>query len=130
MVSTEDSLSLSYRTAGTVTLTGDDLAIEDVVRVARRGAHVEVSRRMAALELTVSTRAIDLRGGLPLGAGTGVARDIAREFATTDPEERWPDVDGLTEAIGGGRLVARVAAEVGPLRPVSTTGDAVGPAEG
>jgi histidine ammonia-lyase len=88
---------------------------------------IEISRRMVALELTVATRAIDLRGGLPLGAGTGVARDIAREFATTDPEERWPDVDGLTVAIG--RLLARVAEEVGPLEPVSTTGDAVGPTE-
>src|ERR671911_106015 len=44
MVATEDSLTLSYRTAGTVTLTGDDLSIEDVVRTARRGARVEVSR--------------------------------------------------------------------------------------
>jgi hypothetical protein len=59
-----------------------------------------------------------------------VARDIAREFATTDPEERSPDVYGLTGAIGGGRLVARVAAEIGPLEPVSATGDAVGPTEG
>jgi hypothetical protein len=32
MVATEDSLTLSYRTAGTVTLTGDDL-YEDVVRI-------------------------------------------------------------------------------------------------
>ena len=44
MVVTEDSLALSYKTSGTVTLTGDDLAIEDVVRIARRGARVEVSR--------------------------------------------------------------------------------------
>jgi hypothetical protein len=59
-----------------------------------------------------------------------LARDIAREFATDDPEERWPDVDGLTEAIDSGRLVGRVSSEIGPLEPVSTTGDAVGPAEG
>jgi len=30
MVATEDSLTLSYRTAGTVTLMGADLSIEDV----------------------------------------------------------------------------------------------------
>jgi hypothetical protein len=35
----------------------------------------------------------------------------------------------LTQAIDSGRLVGRVAAEIGPLEPVSTTGDAVGPAE-
>jgi histidine ammonia-lyase len=91
---------------------------------------LSIACRTAALELTVATRAIDLRGRPSLGAGTGIARDIAREFATTDPEERWPDVDGLTVAIGSGRLVARVAAEIGPLEPVSTPGDAVGPAEG
>jgi histidine ammonia-lyase len=91
---------------------------------------IEISRRMAALELTVATRAIDLRGGLPFGAGTRIACGIAREFATTHPEERWPDVDGLTGAIGSSRLVARVAAEIGPLEPVSTPGDAVGPTPG
>jgi histidine ammonia-lyase len=91
---------------------------------------LSIARRTAALELTVATRALDLRGGPPLGSGTGIARDIAREYATTDPEERWPDVDGLTQAIHSGRLVGRVAAEIGPLEPVSTTGDAVGPAEG
>ena len=63
-----------------------------------------------------------------MGPGPG-SHAISREFATADPEERWPDVDGLTEAIGGGWLVGRVAAEVGPLEPVSTTGDAVGPTE-
>jgi histidine ammonia-lyase len=88
-----------------------------------------IARRTAALELTVATRAIDMRGNPPLGAGTEIARDIAREFAATDPEERWPDVDGLTQTIDSGRLVARVASEIGPLEPVSTTGDAVGPAE-
>ena len=37
---------------------------------------------------------------------------------------RRPDGDHRS-----GRLVARVASEIGPLEPVSTTGDAVGPAE-
>ena len=64
-----------------------------------------------------------------MSASGGIAHDIAREHATTDPEERWPDVDGLTQAIDSGRLVGHVAAEIGPLEPVFTTGDAVGPAE-
>ena len=108
--------------------------IEDHASMAPLGVRItedllSIARRTAALELTVATRAIDLRGDPPLGAGTGIARAIAREFATTDPEERWPDVDGLTETIDSGRLVARVASEIGPLEPVSTTGDAVGPTE-
>jgi len=90
---------------------------------------VQVARRMAALELTVSTRALELRGRPRLGTGTNVAQDLVSRFGATDSEEQWPDVDGLTAAIADGRLIARVAAEIGPLEPVSTPGDAVGPAE-
>jgi len=121
-------VSLDYR--GQIAEGFEDHASMAPLGVRKTQELVEISHRMAALELTVATRAIELRGRPPLGAGTQVACDIAREFATTDPEERWPDVDGLTEAIGGGRLVGRVATEVGPLEPVSTTGDAVGPADG
>lgn len=39
----EAPLTLSHPTPGTVAPTGDDLCIEEVVRVARRSAHVEVS---------------------------------------------------------------------------------------
>jgi histidine ammonia-lyase len=121
-------VSLDYR--GQIAEGFEDHTSMALLGVRKMEELIEISRRMAALELTVATRAIDLRGGPPLGAGTGIARDIAREFATTDPEERWPDVDGLTQAIDSGRLVGRVAAEIGPLEPVSTTGDAVEPAEG
>jgi histidine ammonia-lyase len=74
MVATEDSLALSYRTAGTVTLTGADLSIEDAVRIARRGARVEVSRE--ALERVrrardVVDRVLE-RGDLVYGMNTGV----------------------------------------------------------
>jgi histidine ammonia-lyase len=90
---------------------------------------VGVARRMAALELTVATRAVDLRGRPRLGAGTGVACGIVRGFAAADPDEQWPDVDGLAAVIAGGELLEKVAAEIGPLEPVSTTGEAVGPGE-
>src|SRR5215217_3096245 len=69
MVATEDSLTLSYRTAGTVTLTGADLSIEDVVRIARRGARVEVSRE--ALERV-------RRGSGRRGQGSGARRPGVR----------------------------------------------------
>jgi histidine ammonia-lyase len=121
-------VSLDYR--GQIEEGFEDHASMAPLGVRKTEELLSIARRTAALELTVATRAIDLRGGPLLGAGTGIARDIAREFATTDPEERWPDVDGLTQAIDSGRLVGRVAAEIGPLEPVSTTGDAVGPAEG
>jgi histidine ammonia-lyase len=74
MVATEDSLTLSYRTAGTVTLTGDDLSIEDVVRTARRGARVEVSRealRRVRRARDVVDRVLE-RGDLVYGMNTGV----------------------------------------------------------
>jgi histidine ammonia-lyase len=90
---------------------------------------VAVARRMAALELTVATRAVDLRGRPRLGAGTGVACAAARGFAAAEPEEQWPDVDGLAGMVASGELLEKVSAEVGPLEPVSTTGDAVGPGE-
>ncbi|HLL98934.1 MAG TPA: hypothetical protein VK276_07625, partial [Rubrobacteraceae bacterium] len=73
--------------------------------------------------------AVDLRGRPRLGAGTGVACGIARGFAAVDPEEQWPDIDGLAATVASGELLERVAAEVGPLEPVSTTGEAVGPGE-
>jgi histidine ammonia-lyase len=74
MVATEDSLTLSYRTAATVTLTGDDLSIEDVVSIARRGTIVEVSR--GALERVrwardVVDRVLE-RGDPVYGMNTGV----------------------------------------------------------
>jgi hypothetical protein len=88
MVATEDSLTLSYRTAGTVTLTGADLSIEDVVRIARRGARVEVSRE--ALERVrrardVVDRVLE-RGDLVYGMNTGVA---ARSRGTASPSRAW-----------------------------------------
>ena len=74
MLATEDSLTLSYRTAGTVTLTGDDLSIEDVVRIARRGARVEVSREALGRvrrARDVVDRVLE-RGDLVYGMNTGV----------------------------------------------------------
>ena len=74
MVVTEDPLTLSYSKTGTVTLTGDDLSIEEVVRIARRGARVEVSREAIARvrrARDVVDRVLE-RGDLVYGANTGV----------------------------------------------------------
>ena len=88
---------------------------------------VSIARRIAALELTVAARALELRGRPRLGTGTQAAYDLVSRYATTEPEEHWPDLDGLTTAIASGRLIAHVASEIGLLEPVSTPGDAVGP---
>ena len=88
---------------------------------------VAIARRIAALELTVAARALELRGRPRLGTGTQAAYDLVSRYATTEPEEHWPDLDGLTAAIASGRLIAHVASEIGLLEPVSTPGDAVGP---
>jgi histidine ammonia-lyase len=120
-------VSLEYR--GQIAEGIEDHASMAPLGVRKTEELVGVARRMAALELTVATRAVDLRGRPRLGAGTGVACGIARGFAAADPEEQWPDVDGLAAVIAGGDLLEKVAAEIGPLEPVSTTGEAVGPGE-
>ena len=67
-------MTLSHPITGTVTLTGDDLSIEEVVRVARRGARVEISRE--ALDRVRRARdVVDRvlqRGDLVYGMNTGV----------------------------------------------------------
>jgi len=120
-------VSLEYR--GQIAEGVEDHASMAPLGVRKAEELVGVARRMIALELTVATRAVELRGSPRLGAGTGVACNIARDFAAADPEEHWPDVDGLAAMIVGGELLEKVAAEVGPLEPVSATGDAVGPGE-
>jgi histidine ammonia-lyase len=120
-------VSLEYR--GQIAEGIEDHASMAPLGVRKTEELVGVARRMAALELTVATRAVDLRGRPRLGAGTGVACGMARDFAAADPEEQWPDIDGLTAVISSGELLEKVAAEIGPLEPVSTTGEAVGPGE-
>ena len=120
-------VSLEYR--GQIAEGIEDHASMAPLGVRKAEELVAVARRMAALELTVATRAVDLRGRPRLGAGTGVACAAARGFAAAEPEEQWPDVDGLAGMVASGELLEKVSAEVGPLEPVSTTGDAVGPGE-
>jgi histidine ammonia-lyase len=98
-------VSLDYR--GQIAEGFEDHASMAPLGVRKTEELLSIERRTAAFELTVVTHAIDLRGSPPLGAGTRTVRD----FASTDPEERWPDVDRLTRAIDSGKLVGRVAAE-------------------
>jgi histidine ammonia-lyase len=118
-------VSLDYR--GQIAEGVEDHASMAPLGVRKTEELVTIARRIAALELTVAARALDLRGRPRLGTGTLAAYDLVSRYATTEPEEHWPDLDGLTEAIAGGRLIAHVASEIGLLEPVSTPGDAVGP---
>jgi histidine ammonia-lyase len=120
-------VSLDYR--GQIAEGIEDHASMAPLGVRKTEELLGVARRMAALELTVATRAVELRGRPELGAGSRIAFEISHRFSALDFEEQWPDVDGLTEAVAGGELVGRVAAEIGPLEPVSNPGDAVGPGD-
>jgi histidine ammonia-lyase len=71
---------------------------------------------MVALELIIAAQAVDLRDGPEgLGAGTGRAYAVVREFAgTLTDETEWnADVEGLAQLVGDGRLAHRVAHVVG-----------------
>ena len=118
-------VSLDYR--GQIAEGVEDHASMAPLGVRKTEELVDIARRIAALELTVAARAVELRGRPRLGTGTHAAYDLVSRYATTEPEEHWPDLDGLTGAIAGGRLIAHVASEIGLLEPVSTPGEAVGP---
>ncbi len=118
-------VSLDYR--GQIAEGVEDHASMAPLGVRKTEELVTIARRIAALELTVAARALELRGRPRLGTGTRAAYDLDSRYATTETEEHWPDLDGLTAAIASGRLIAHVASEIGLLEPVSTPGDAVGP---
>src|SRR5215210_1745865 len=89
MVVTEELLTLSYSKTGTVTLTGDDLSIEEVVRIARRGARVEVSREALARvrrARDVVDRVLE-RGDLVYGMNTGVGSLSRHRIPLEDLEQ-------------------------------------------
>ena len=118
-------VSLDYR--GQIAEGVEDHASMAPLGVRKTEDLVDIARRIAALELTVAARAVDLRGRPRLGTGTHAAYALVSRYAALEPEEHWPDLDGLTQAVANGRLIAHVASEIGLLEPVSTPGDAVGP---
>ncbi|HKI90730.1 MAG TPA: aromatic amino acid ammonia-lyase [Gaiellaceae bacterium] len=71
---------------------------------ARRLAEmVTLGERVAAIELVVAARAIELRGAGPLGAGTDRARALVRELVP--PDGSLPsDLEPLVERIRSGEL--------------------------
>ncbi len=66
---------------------------------------------LAAVELTVAAQALDLRGGLQLGKGTGAAYRFVREHVAVLDEDRplGEELQALGEAISGGALRVALA---------------------
>jgi histidine ammonia-lyase len=85
--------------------------IEDRMTMAPLGARrlaemLELGARVVAIELTVAARAVDLRGGSPLGDGTTAAHRLVRSVI---PEQREgqpvpQDLEPLVELVRGGAL--------------------------
>ncbi len=72
---------------------------------ARRLAEmVSLGRRVAAIELVVAARAVDLRGAGPLGTGTGQAHAVVRELVPPQSGSLPPDLEPLVERIRAGAL--------------------------
>jgi histidine ammonia-lyase len=77
---------------------------------------VSLAHRLVGLELIIAAQAVDLRDGPErLGAGTGRAYSLVREYAGTLTEEtEWnADVEGLARLVGDGGLARRVARVAG-----------------
>jgi histidine ammonia-lyase len=85
--------------------------IEDRMTMAPLGARrlaemVELAARVVAVELTISTQAIDLRGRPALGAGTARAYELVRERIpfTDEGETLPPELEPLVELVRYGVL--------------------------
>jgi histidine ammonia-lyase len=107
-------VSLDYR--GQLAEGVEDHASMAPLAVNTTSTLVSLAHRLVALELIVAAQAVDLRGGPErLGAGTGRAYSLVREYAgTLTDETEWnADVEGLARLVGDGGLALRVARVAG-----------------
>ena len=107
-------MSLDYR--GQLAEGVEDHASMAPLAVNTTSTLVSLVHRLVALELIVAAQAVDLRGGPErLGAGTGRAYSLVREYAgTLTDETEWnADVEGLARLVGDGGLALRVARVAG-----------------
>ncbi len=103
-------VSLDYR--GQLAEGVEDHASMAPLAVSTTSSLVSLAHRLVALELIIAAQAADLRGGPErLGAGTGRAYAVVREYAgTLTDETEWnADLEGLAELVGDGLLAHRVA---------------------
>jgi histidine ammonia-lyase len=107
-------VSLDYR--GQLAEGVEDHASMAPLAVNTTSTLVSLAHRLVALELMIAAQAVDLRGGPDrLGAGTGRAYSVVREFAgTLTNETEWnADIEGLATLVGEGALARRVARVAG-----------------
>ncbi len=78
---------------------------------------VDNLRRILAIELTVSTRAVDLRSPLLPAPGTGAALAAIRTVAPGPGPDRFlsPELQAIEDLLASGGLLAAVNEEVGQL---------------
>ena len=103
-------VSLDYR--GQLAEGVEDHASMAPLAVSTTSSLVSLAHRLVALELIIAAQAVDLRGGPErLGAGTGRAYALVREYAgTLTDETEWnADLEGLAGLVGEGQLAHRVA---------------------
>ncbi|BAI73627.1 histidine ammonia-lyase (plasmid) [Azospirillum sp. B510] len=80
--------------------------------VAKTGEIVERLRWLTAIELAAAAQAVDLRGPLTLGTGTGAVQAFVRGLVAPLDEDRsqGPDFERLAQSIATGALQRAVAA--------------------
>jgi histidine ammonia-lyase len=106
-------VSVDY--AGQVAEGVEDHASMAPLAVRRTHELVSVAHRIAAHELIIAAQACDLRGGSPLGRGTGIAYESVRRHVPmlTDGTSWDADVEALVDVVANGELAARMALAVG-----------------
>ena len=107
-------VSLDYR--GQLAEGVEDHASMAPLAVSTTSTLVSLAHRLVALELLIAAQAVDLRGGPDrLGAGTGRAYAVVREYAgTLTDETEWnADIEGMATLVGEGSLARRVARVAG-----------------
>jgi histidine ammonia-lyase len=98
---------VSYEVTGTSMCQGIEDRMNMAPLAARRlGEMVELGERVLAIELMVAAQAVDLRGDIELGAGTGRAHALVRELIpfTAAGQPVPPELQPLCNLVRDGKL--------------------------
>lgn len=109
---------------GVVTIDGNRLTVEEVIRVAGRKdvrvelAHEAIESLQRSRAFVDAAQALDFRKPLEPGVGTRAAYGAIRARVPFLDRDRilYHDMDAAAEIVRSGALVAAVEAAVGPLR--------------
>lgn len=86
----------------------EDQASMAPLSVRKTAELISAARQLAAIELIVSARAVELRGQPQLGRGTRIAYEAVQAGATMAPNAWELDFEHVTEMLASGRLLQRV----------------------